>query len=87
MNWCFVHNKPISKFCWSCKENERLKNLKAADTPESRVRDLHKAVWHEATNLDGTPWAGWICNHCTGTGRISALTIHPCDTIDALEGK
>lgn len=59
------------------------------DTDEAaatRVRELHSRVWHTWTELDGTPGEGWICDHCTPTGRVSVLTLHPCPTIDALGG-
>lgn len=50
------------------------------------VLEIHKKVWHECINLDGSKYAGWICDGCTGVGEINVLTIHPCPTFKVLGG-
>lgn len=56
-----------------------------AEAAANGVRELHRPVWHTWTELDGTPGAGLICDHCTPTGFTSMITHHPCPTINVLE--
>lgn len=62
-----------------------LKRAQDAEAAIAGVRELHRPVWFAWVELDGTPGAGHICDHCTP--EVGTEIVHyPCTTINVLEG-